>query len=67
MSLLISKASKLGFLVFRKWCDIAFPVCIFCWAEYPTSSAYLVKGRELGGQLLLKSQFASHRDISSSL
>lgn len=68
--LLISKASKLVFFfvcVFRKWWDIALPVCISYWAEYPTSSAYLVKGRELGGQLLLKSQFASHIENSSSL
>jgi len=65
--LLISKASKLLFLVFRKWCDIALPVCICYWAEYPTHSPYFVKDRKLGGQLLLKSQFASHRENSSSL
>lgn len=65
--LLVSKASKFVFLVFRKWCDIALPVCISYWAEYPTSSPYLVKDRELGGQLLLKSQFASHRENSSYL
>jgi len=41
--------------VFRKWRDVAYPVCISYWAEYPISSAYLVKGRELGAQLLLKS------------
>jgi radical SAM superfamily enzyme YgiQ (UPF0313 family) len=48
--LLISKASKLVLLVFRKWwySYIVLPVCISYWTEYPTS-AYLVKGRALVG------------------